>query len=565
MGLILTCRGICSWQVIFDLVVYSCIICSCIFLVITPPREDDPGSNIIVSLALMEMLNAVFTIVFIVEFLVRISGQGFIFTKNAYFNDAWNRMDLLVLTFACIEISGVFPDGKILKIARLARSLRPLRLMKRNAGMRVVIDALLCTMVPVSYVFLFATFTFVVFALIGQGLFGGKLARCQDSEPGYYGVMPGTEYPFGKTECSGFAVVSRGFMVPVSWITPTYNFDTTYNSMLTLFRVNTIKYVAIIYDLMDITEPGLNPVINASMQNAMFVITYLFVGGLFVMNLFVGFIIDGFNANKGSSDAEVFYGRFLRQIVTYRPKYDRFPAPKNNVSASLRVMIKSNYFELFSGLCVMVNLVFMLTGNLPPPAKQSAAVSVKSMAKGHTLLALRPKSNFGPLMQLTSLLLRLRRPRQRRPGLCRNDTVAERYLLRGVARRGAAEHDCIWLWRLLQRHLEAFRPLCVPRDCHWVRVRLSQDGAIRQDVSYSPCCEAHENDQADSSHHGDTGHLPAPTFQHHHPSVPRILDVCGCRGGDVWSDQEWMEDRADGKLLRLPRGNVHNISNHHWR
>lgn len=170
-------------QVLFDLVVYSCIICSCIFLVITPPREDDPGSTIIVSLALMDTLNFIFTIVFIVEFLVRITGQGFIFTKNAYFNDAWNRMDLLVLTFACIEISGVFPDGKILKIARLARSLRPLRLMKRNAGMRVVIDALLCTMIPVSYVFLFATFTFVVFALIGQGLFGGKLARCQVMSP----------------------------------------------------------------------------------------------------------------------------------------------------------------------------------------------------------------------------------------------------------------------------------------------------------------------------------------------------------------------------------------------
>ena len=35
-----------------------------------------------------------------------------------------------------------------------------------------------------------------------------------------------------------------------------------------------------------------------SPYNALFVVTYLVIGVLFVMNLFVGFIVDGFNANK---------------------------------------------------------------------------------------------------------------------------------------------------------------------------------------------------------------------------------------------------------------------------
>ena len=44
---------------------------------------------------------------------------------------------------------------KIGKVLRLARALRPMRLLKRNQSMRAVIDALFATLVPVGYVLLF--------------------------------------------------------------------------------------------------------------------------------------------------------------------------------------------------------------------------------------------------------------------------------------------------------------------------------------------------------------------------------------------------------------------------
>lgn len=46
------------------------------------------------------------------------------------------------------------------------------------------------------------------------------------------------------------------------------------------------------------------------------------------------------------------------------PKYDYYPAPKNDFSSLLRLVLSSNQFEQFSGLCVVVNLVFMLTGEV---------------------------------------------------------------------------------------------------------------------------------------------------------------------------------------------------------
>jgi hypothetical protein len=66
--------------------------------------------------------------------------------------------------------------------------------MKRNEGMRVVIDALIATLAPVIYVIVFSVCTYITFALIGMGLFGGRMSSCS---------QPGAEYPFGKTQCTG--------------------------------------------------------------------------------------------------------------------------------------------------------------------------------------------------------------------------------------------------------------------------------------------------------------------------------------------------------------------------
>ncbi len=52
-----------------------------------------------------------------------------------------------------------------------------------------------------------------------------------------------------------------------------------------------------------------SPYTNANRIYSLFFISYLIIGGLFVMNLFLGFIVDGFNANKGSSEAEIQFNR----------------------------------------------------------------------------------------------------------------------------------------------------------------------------------------------------------------------------------------------------------------
>ncbi|EKX36784.1 hypothetical protein GUITHDRAFT_78690 [Guillardia theta CCMP2712] len=272
-------RRFATWlarQAWFDLIVYNSIFLSCVLLTLTPPAPDihliTDFPNVIsasVSRALTWFLNIIFTL----EFSVRAMEHGLVFTKKAYFKDGWNLLDFLVLSLSWIDETGWFQKGNTGKVIRLARALRPLRLMKRNEGLRLVIDALLRTLTPVLYVIIFTIFTFMVFGLIGMGLFGGKFKSCSD---------PSVAFPQGKADCLGWFLIDNGVAVPSSWRNPRFDFDTFGNSVQTLFQVMTFKYVNVIYQAMDVTDVDQSPQVNYSVYNGLFFVVYLIIGGLFV-------------------------------------------------------------------------------------------------------------------------------------------------------------------------------------------------------------------------------------------------------------------------------------------
>ena len=229
-----------------------------------------------------------------------------------------------------------FKGGKIGKVLRLARALRPMRLLKRNQSMRAVIDALFATLVPVGYVLLFLLWTMLVFSLMGMGLFSGMFHFCSTQDLLNYSQDPAVAYPGGKRECVGYFVRDDGVLIQRAWDTPPYHFDTFLNSIKTLNVVSTFKVVNVMHHSFDITEFNFSPRQNATLSSFFFFALYIFIGGLFVMNLFVGFIVDGFNYQRGSSDVEVHYNKFVRQLTLSRPRYNRFQLPQNNWSRLCR-------------------------------------------------------------------------------------------------------------------------------------------------------------------------------------------------------------------------------------
>jgi hypothetical protein len=337
----------------FDAAIYASILVSCIFLILEPPSgistEDiqriDPSWTVRVEDRTARFCSYLFTFVFTAEFLVKVLDRGLYFTKRAYLKDAWNVLDSIILIISLanvlIDLMSLdsFKGGRVGKVLRLGRALRPLRLMKRNESMRVVIDALIGTLYPVAYVLLFLLWTMLVFSLIGMGLFGGMYHYCSTQDLLSYTTDPVVAYPGGKRECMGFFVRDDGVLIQRAWNNPPYHFDTFYNSMKTLFVVQTLKFVSIMQQSMDLTEFNHSPSRNANVYFALFFVVYVFVGGLFVMNLFVGFIVDGFNIKKGSSEEEIHFNAFLRSISIHKPHYKHFALPPNFVSQACRSLI----------------------------------------------------------------------------------------------------------------------------------------------------------------------------------------------------------------------------------
>ena len=65
--------------------------------------------------------------------------------------------------------------------------------------------------------------------------------------------------------------------------------------MLLLFESSTMEgWPDVMYDAIDATTPGHVPERNASKAQGLYVIAWVLVGGMFLLNVFVGVIVDKF-------------------------------------------------------------------------------------------------------------------------------------------------------------------------------------------------------------------------------------------------------------------------------
>jgi hypothetical protein len=71
----------------------------------------------------------------------KVVANGFMFTPRAYLKDPWNKIDFAVILASVVNYLGG-DAGAI----RLLRCLRPLRIINRNEGMRVIISAVVDSM-----------------------------------------------------------------------------------------------------------------------------------------------------------------------------------------------------------------------------------------------------------------------------------------------------------------------------------------------------------------------------------------------------------------------------------
>ena len=97
---------------------------------------DNPESN---KVKVLQLIDLVMTSIFCLEALLKIIALGFLFNgPKSYLFDAWNVLDFMIVAFSVLSLS-IDTDLSYIKVLRVARILRPLRLIQHSEGLRVAI------------------------------------------------------------------------------------------------------------------------------------------------------------------------------------------------------------------------------------------------------------------------------------------------------------------------------------------------------------------------------------------------------------------------------------------
>ena len=115
------------------MVIILLILVSTVSLAFEHPLED-PNSDM---MQLLKKIDYAFTAVFTVEATLKIISQGFVLNgKKSYLLDSWNILDFIIVVFSLLGLV-ISADLSVVKVLRVARILRPLRLIQRAEDLKI--------------------------------------------------------------------------------------------------------------------------------------------------------------------------------------------------------------------------------------------------------------------------------------------------------------------------------------------------------------------------------------------------------------------------------------------
>ena len=159
----------------YDSFVLTLIIISTILLTLDNPLND-PDSNLSITLGRIDYF---MTGAFTLESVINIIHLGFIFNGDqSYLRDSWNVLDFLVVTLSLTSISMTNHDLGIIKLFRMLRVLRPLRVLKRNVGLKTQVVSLINAIPGILNLLAITMLLLMLFGIQGVNFFAGKMFFC---------------------------------------------------------------------------------------------------------------------------------------------------------------------------------------------------------------------------------------------------------------------------------------------------------------------------------------------------------------------------------------------------
>lgn len=119
--------------------VFLTVVASIVVIAITTPtyRKKWVDSNGVENLAWYDKTEVALGGIFIVEFLIKVIADGFIFAPNAYLLSVWNVFDFVILITILVNLSAsIIYVGELSRFTRAIKGFRALRLITLFSRLR---------------------------------------------------------------------------------------------------------------------------------------------------------------------------------------------------------------------------------------------------------------------------------------------------------------------------------------------------------------------------------------------------------------------------------------------
>ncbi|XP_069056149.1 voltage-dependent T-type calcium channel subunit alpha-1G isoform X1 [Pleurodeles waltl] len=273
----------------FDHIVLVIIFLNCITIAMERPKiEPHSAERIFLTLS-----NYVFTVIFLAEMTVKVVALGLCLGEKSYLKSSWNLLDGMLVLISVIDIlvSMVSDSGTkilgMLRVLRLLRTLRPLRVISRAQGLKLVVETLMSSLKPIGNIVVICCAFFIIFGILGVQLFKGKFFYCLGED---------TRNVTNKSDCLD---------AKYKWARHKYNFDNLGQALMSLFVLASKDgWVDIMYDGLDATGVDQQPIMNYNPWMLLYFISFLLIVAFFVLNMFVGVVVENFHKCRQHQEEE---------------------------------------------------------------------------------------------------------------------------------------------------------------------------------------------------------------------------------------------------------------------
>jgi voltage-dependent calcium channel L type alpha-1D len=249
---------------------------------------------------ILDIMNIIFTGVFIVEAIIKIIGLSF----RGYISNRWNVFDFVIVVGSVLDVVFFYSSIKF-SVLKLVRAFRLIKLLK-NGDTETLLNTFFRSFKELPYVVMLVFLLFFIYAVVGMQIFGRV---CMDVE------MDGEDVVLIYGEDSS--------------INEHANFTSLFRSLALLFRCATGEnWQDVMRDLkLDPAKGECNefPIDGESSTCGgsfaiLYMLSFVLLGSFIVMNLFVAVIVDNF-AFLTQDSAEI-GANGLEEFSTMWSKYD---------------------------------------------------------------------------------------------------------------------------------------------------------------------------------------------------------------------------------------------------